>query len=1189
MSESSRPEDVTAQNERSLRTLIRAITRSQGRFSLILVRCNYASVRERILAELRRCQLQIREITLDKSTTNLYLTIQKTGLQQPNALMVLGLESVTALDDLLTSLNRVRDDFRQSCPFPLVLWINDLVLQKFVKFAPDFYSYAGVPIQLAIATDELVKFLQQEANELFTKILAAGADQFQDTTALKLEMGAGKRFEMESAFRDLQNRGCHEVELEACQQFILGRDAYLNNQMERSRQLYKQSLAFWQQGNGEESGQAKILNQKLLECQACLLFHLGMWWRRYAILHRAEYRSACYQALGYYRQCVEVLQQANQPQLVAKFINSWAEVLQQLEQWDELETVAKASIDLQIQYSHAIRLANAYAFLAEVALAKSQWREAKSFAEIALQTLSGDESCLDKISGGILPDGNNIELCWCLLLLLKAQQHLGEVSKALRNLEKAKQQFKIEYNPQLFIRILETLHKLYFEQNRYLEAFNLKLEQNSVEQQYGFRAFIGAGRLQAQRQVMNLMAPGVSHPGAIAGEISASGRQRDVERLIERISRNDHKLIVIHGPSGVGKSSLLTAGLIPALHEITAFDGRNPICVLVRVYTDWVKELNQYLADALVEKRYILSPHPTDNSIEAIVTGLRQNINHNLFTVLVFDQFEEFFFNCPQPGQRRKFWEFLHVCLDSLDLPYVQVILSLRENYLHCLLECDRLTNLEVTRNDILNKEIRYSVGNFSPVDAKHVIQSLTQRSFYLESELIDELVRDLAGDLGEVRPIELQVVGAQLQTENITTLVQYQQSGPKEKLVERFLAAIVQDCGIENQRAAELVLYLLTDENNTRPLKTRAELAADLVAEADKLDLVLEIFVKSGLVLLIPQSPADRYQLVHDYLVSFIRQQRGAELLAELEREKTQRQQAEARLNQILKRRLREAYIAGSGLVTLAIIAGILGLKSFIGQTDAQLNALIADSEALSASDYQQDALIKSLQAGGQLKRSFGIESDTKIKVANTLQQALYSLKARERQTLSGHNDGVIGVSFSPDGKTLASASWDKTIKLWSVDGKLLQTLNGHNDAVYGVRFSPDGKTLASASLDKTIKLWSVDGKLLQTLASASLDRTIKLRNLDLESLLSLGCDWLKYYLPQHPETLESLQVCQNKSLLTAAAVTLVAQGEELAKGGDFDGAVAKFKQANAWNSQLQLNPEAKAKALSSAFEDKK
>jgi hypothetical protein len=121
---------------------------------------------------------------------------------------------------------------------------------------------------------------------------------------------------------------------------------------------------------------------------------------------------------------------------------------------------------------------------------------------------------------------------------------------------------------------------------------------------------------------------------------------------------------------------------------------------------------------------------------------------------------------------------------------------------------------------------------------------------------LIEQLVRDLAGNEGEVRPIELQIVGAQLQTENITKLAEYQACGRKEELVKRYLAEVVKDCGAEKEQAAELVLYLLTDEKGTRPLKTRAELerdlqalAADLTAEISKLDLVLKIFVDSGMV----------------------------------------------------------------------------------------------------------------------------------------------------------------------------------------------------------------------------------------------------------------------------------------------------------------------------------------------------
>ena len=85
----------------------------------------------------------------------------------------------------------------------------------------------------------------------------------------------------------------------------------------------------------------------------------------------------------------------------------------------------------------------------------------------------------------------------------------------------------------------------------------------------------------------------------------------------------------------------------------------------------------------------------------------------------------------------------------------------------------------------------------------------------------------------------------------------------------------------------------------------------------------------------------------------------------------------------------------------------------------------------------------------------------------------------------LVDHKDAVWAVAFSPDGSLLATGSADKTIKLWSVQtGRLLRTLEGHKDQVRDLSFSPDGKLLLSGSFDDTAKLWNVtSGKLLHSL----------------------------------------------------------------------------------------------------------
>ncbi|MEL6493714.1 MAG: AAA-like domain-containing protein [Cyanobacteria bacterium J06623_7] len=233
-------------------------------------------------------------------------------------------------------------------------------------------------------------------------------------------------------------------------------------------------------------------------------------------------------------------------------------------------------------------------------------------------------------------------------------------------------------------------------------------------------------------------------------------------------------------------------------------------------------------------------------------------------------------------------------------------------------------------------------------------------------------------------------------------------------------------------------------------------------------------------------------------------------------------------RLKEVETRLINEQKLARSQRFLLSTVGAALAITSFLSIAayrnfkQAQRNeiraeksnqeALVTSSESLFNSQQTFFALIEALKAWKN--RNSIPDSEVKSQVNLALEQAVKNVV--EKNTFSGHQDVVNGISYSQDGKLIATASSDNTVKIWQRNGKLLKTLTGHLDSVIDVAFNPQADLLASASEDNRVNLWDSQGRLVESLyghrgsvhrvifnpqgnllASASEDRTVRLWNL--------------------------------------------------------------------------------------------
>jgi len=153
--------------------------------------------------------------------------------------------------------------------------------------------------------------------------------------------------------------------------------------------------------------------------------------------------------------------------------------------------------------------------------------------------------------------------------------------------------------------------------------------------------------------------------------------------------------------------------------------------------------------------------------------------------------------------------------------------------------------------------------------------------------------------------------------------------------------------------------------------------------------------------------------------------------------------------------------------------------IKLWDASTGREIRTFSGHSESVNSVAFSPDG--KFIVSGsGSFFRSFYDEPEN-----NTI-KLWDAFTGHEIGTITGHQEGVNAVIFSPDGKQIISGSNDKTIKIFDAsNGREIRTISGHQGSVNSIVFSPDGRQIASGSEDSTIKLWNVTtGREVRTLS---------------------------------------------------------------------------------------------------------